>query len=359
MNSISATIERALSAAGLDVRAPALAKATATIRHALAAAGLGSAAPGWARRMVDPASADVSPFPGSERDTDAHADASGRFTTRSHTIGTNRRDYKLYVPASAGDRPMPLIVMLHGCRQDPDDFARGTRMNELAERHGFLVAYPAQTARANGANCWNWFEAGEQSREGIEASLIAGIVAEIGTLHPVDPRRVFVAGLSAGAAMAVILGAMYPERFTAVGVHSGLPLGTAHDVGSAFAAMRGAGAPASAKHPARGVPTIVFHGDADTTVAPVNGTAVVRQVREAFEADPRTPLVKTTSPREALAGRALTRTRYLDDAGRARIEHWVLHGAPHAWSGGSAAGSFTDPAGPDASAEFVRFFLAQ
>ncbi|MEO5695572.1 MAG: PHB depolymerase family esterase [Burkholderiaceae bacterium] len=301
--------------------------------------------------------------PSNDRPVDP-AQEHGRFTSHTHAIGSASRAYKLYVPASYGEQPMPLILMLHGCKQNPDDFAAGTRMNELAEEHGFLVAYPAQTARDNGANCWNWFNRSEQTRDGEEPSLLAGIVEQIAASHRVDATRVYVAGLSAGASMAVILGVTHPEVFTAVGAHSGLPLGAAHDVPSAFAAMQGMRAGLPGQTPAtpvnrRAVPTIVFHGDADTTVTASNGGDIVAQAVDAFGNGSGTTLMKHVLPKTADAGRASTTTRYVDAAGQARVERWDVHGGSHAWFGGSSAGSYTDATGPDASAEMVRFFLEQ
>ena len=338
VQSISQTIDSALSAAGLDPRAGALQAVTSTIEKALASAGLAQL------RGLSPknfAATDV-----------------GKFLSLSHTNGKGRRAYKLYVPSSYDGRPAPLIVMLHGCKQDPDDFAAGTRMNALAESDGFLVAYPAQTRRENGANCWNWFDGHQQSRDGIEPSLIAGIVREIGKSHAVDSSRVFVAGLSAGAAMAVILGTTYPELFAGVAAHSGLPVGAAQDVTSAFAAMRGGAATSSADVRRPAVPTIVFHGDADHTVALANGNAIVGQALHAY-AVADTALRKSRRSPQASAGSRVTTTDYLDADGTHRIEEWVVHGGAHAWFGGSPDGSYTEPSGPDASAEIVRFFLSQ
>jgi poly(hydroxyalkanoate) depolymerase family esterase len=248
MDSILSTIDRAFAAAGLNPNSARLRSVTDTIQRALAAAGLASPP----QADTDAADSAAASFRSSLRETASLREARGsaarrpdevqdlgQFLSLQHSNGAASRDYKLYVPASYHGEPVPLIVMLHGCKQNPDDFAAGTRMNELAEQHGFLVAYPAQARHANGANCWNWFKASEQNRGGEEVSLIAGIVSAVGRSHRIDEERVFVAGLSAGAAMAVILGAAYPEVFAAVAAHSGLPRGAAHDVPSAFAAMRG------------------------------------------------------------------------------------------------------------------------
>ncbi|GEP54637.1 esterase [Reyranella soli] len=275
-----------------------------------------------------------------------------RFETHAYANDAGSRSYKLYVPASWKGGPLPLVVMLHGCTQSPDDFAAGTRMNDCAEEHTFLVAYPAQPASANPSRCWNWFNGSEQQRGQGEPSLIAGIAQQIMTEFPVAPGRVYVAGLSAGGAAAATLGATYPDLFAAVGVHSGLACGAARDLPSAFAAMRqgGAGArPAGAR--AAIVPTIAFHGDADTTVNPVNGDQVIAQ------ATPAAHLETSVSHGKADGGVSYTRTSKSDAAGRPMLEHWILHGVGHAWSGGSPAGSHTDARGPDASREMVRFFL--
>jgi poly(hydroxyalkanoate) depolymerase family esterase len=285
------------------------------------------------------------------------------FTNRAGT-----RDHQLYVPSHDGsERPaLPLIVMLHGCSQNPDDFAAGTRMNDLAEKHRFLVLYPAQPVNANATRCWNWFRPGDQQRDVGEPALIAGMTLDVATRYGVDARRIFVAGLSAGGAMAVVLGATYPELYAGVGVHSGLPRGVAHDMPSAFAAMRnasgsrgrsGSGAPVNGtRHGARLPPTIVFHGDRDTTVHAENGADIAAAAAGGHD---EARLRADVDEGVAAGGRAYRRTVYRNLDDQAVVEHWLLKGAGHAWSGGSARGSFTDPSGPDASAEMIRFFLSQ
>lgn len=278
--------------------------------------------------------------------------ANGRTVRGSHGDALARRDYKLYVPPEAGEAPQPLVVMLHGCTQDADDFAAGTAMNELARTQGFYVLYPEQSTQANPQRCWNWFKHTHQERGRGEPALIAAMAREVMAKHAIDPSRVYVAGLSAGGAMAAILGDTYPDLFAAVGVHSGLAAGAARDLPSAFGAMKGSAQIVLPATPS-GVPTIVFHGDADTTVHPGNGGHVITaSVRRGAGAE--------TAKGVAAGGRSYTRSLHrLPGEGPVVAEHWVVHGAPHAWSGGSAKGTYTDPAGPDASAEMIRFFLAQ
>jgi poly(hydroxyalkanoate) depolymerase family esterase len=287
--------------------------------------------------------------------------APGEFLQRSFSAAAGTRAYKLYVPSTPATRPRPLIVMLHGCTQDPDDFAAGTAMNALAEEHGCLVLYPEQAREANASLCWNWFEAPHQDRDGGEPSLIAGMTREVIEGWQADPQRVYVAGLSAGGAMAAIMGAAYPDVYAAVGVHSGLPVGRARDLITGLAAMKKVPA-ASGKTAGRlrqRVPVIVFHGDRDATVHPDNGEAVLQQFVHPAPGSPGEPLRRVQERTGGAGGRGYTRTAMQDSAGHSVAEYWELHGAGHAWSGGRPAGSYTDPAGPDASAEMLRFFLSQ
>jgi poly(hydroxyalkanoate) depolymerase family esterase len=276
------------------------------------------------------------------------ASPNGAFVAGRCGDGRTQRDYKLFVPPHAGKRPLPLVVMLHGCTQDPDDFAAGTRMNEAARADGFFVLYPAQSQQANPQRCWNWFKHSHQQRGRGEPALLAAMTRQIMERHDIDPTRVYVAGLSAGGAMAAILGETYPDLYAAIGVHSGLASGAAKDLPSALAAMRsGADAAASA---APGVPTIVFHGDADATVHPDNGHHVIRASAGRIDGDPQ------THREQADGGRNYTRHVHRSREGEVLAEHWVVHGSGHAWSGGSRQGSYTDPAGPEATQQMLRFF---
>ncbi|MDB5856379.1 MAG: Esterase, depolymerase [Ramlibacter sp.] len=327
--------------------------ATAAIQAALGGAALGDAFPEGSpaagypalpgKLVIDVAAREL---PSQSADKDS---SEGEFIAARWGSGTNAREYKLYIPPNAGKRPLPLIVMLHGCTQDPDDFAAGTRMNEAARARGCYVLYPAQSRQANPQGCWNWFKHSHQARGRGEPALLAGMTKEVMTRHRVDPARVYVAGLSAGGAMAAILGEAYPELFAAVGVHSGLAAGSAVDLPSALAAMRSGGA--AAKSAPSGRPTIVFHGDADGTVHPINGTHVVAA---SVAAGKDVEVDRQRAP----GGRAYTRQLHRAANGKVKAEHWVVHGSAHAWSGGSPEGSYTDRAGPDATAEMLRFFLA-
>jgi poly(hydroxyalkanoate) depolymerase family esterase len=273
----------------------------------------------------------------------------GKFIDGSHTNSAGTRSYKLYVPSSYdGATAVPLVVMLHGCTQDPVDFASGTQMNQLAEELGCLVAYPAQSQQANSSRCWNWFHEKDQMRDQGEPSIIAGITRDIMAAHHVDASEVYVAGLSAGGAMATIMGTVYPELYAAVGVHSGLPFAAAHDLPSALAAMQGKfGTPPA---PGTAIPIIVFHGDRDTTVSPAAGDAVIAQGTHHGARD------IVIEPGKVPEGHAYTRTVHRHADGTPHAEQWLIHGAGHAWSGGSARGSYTDGKGPDASREMMRFF---
>lgn len=355
-DAITAIIEKALASAGLGTSSVPMQNMSATIRQAMGSAGSppGSMPAANDRNAIIDVAARVADAP---EDT-------GSFERHEFRSQAGVLSYKLFVPAHKPQATCPLIVMLHGCTQSADDFAAGTQMNRLAQAHGFLVAYPEQTAQANASKCWNWFQPQDQRRGAGEPALIAGIAREVAARHGVDPGRIFVAGLSAGAAMALVMGETYPELFAGVGVHSGLPYGSAQDIPSALIAMKGGrrgthghGTPADdtvgqpVRHP---LPLIVFHGDRDHTVQHSNAARIVEHARQAHPA-----LTSSTHLGEARGGRKYSRTVHACGEGHARIESWTLHGAGHAWSGGDARGSYTDAKGPDASVEMVRFFLAQ
>jgi poly(hydroxyalkanoate) depolymerase family esterase len=326
------------------------AAATALIQEALQKAGLlktGQPAARSGMRFPDLNGAPAWARGGATKARSAETLGPGAFLEGSYTTDAGTRRYRLYVPARPSAGPRPLVVMLHGCTQDPEDFAAGTTMNLMAEQSGCLVLYPEQAASANHSQCWNWFDAAHQQRGQGEPAIIAGMTRQILREHGGDPAKVYVAGLSAGGAMAAVLAATYPELYAAVGVHSGLAAGSARDLMSGLQAMKG-------KHkgrhsaPGRRVPAIVFHGDRDATVHPSNGETVYRQFNGGGSA------TEIEEP-----GKGHLKTMTLDANGRVVAEHWLLHGAGHAWSGGSTAGSYADPSGPNASGEMLRFFLAQ
>ncbi|WP_309681881.1 PHB depolymerase family esterase [Polaromonas sp.] len=296
------------------------------------------------------------------------------FTSASHTHGGLTRRYKLYTPPGHAGKALPLVVMLHGCTQNPDDFAAGTGMNERAREQGFFVLYPEQPQGANPQRCWNWFKHNHQRRGSGEPALIADLTRAVIKQHGIDARRVYIAGLSAGGAMAAIVADAYPELFAAVGVHSGLPSGAARNMPEALALMRsgatgpglrgqagqfGAGSARIEKTSQQAVPTIVFHGDEDKTVHPRNGEQVIAAVLAgavvgAAAGAAASQVEKGLSPN----GRRYTRSTHRGGQGKVLAEHWLVHGAGHAWSGGHAAGSYTDAKGPDATREMLRFFFS-
>ncbi len=293
-----------------------------------------------------------SPRPQPTDDSSIHAPA--RFVSGTCANAAGTRDYKLWIP-TGGARGKLLIVMLHGCTQSADDFARGTRMNDEAERVGCSVLYPIQSGQANAQRCWQWFDAAHQSRGSGEPALLAGMVQHVASEHGMDQSRIYVAGLSAGGAMALVLSETHPDVFAAVAVHSGLPAGVANNVPSAMAAMAGRGTrPRRRAHPpAQPVPGLVIHGAADRTVVASNGDAVTQQLLDRYAAASGS-LVESVVETPTHCIRAC---RSVD--GAPVDEQWTLHAGGHAWSGGDPAGSYTEPNGPDASRGIVEFFLRQ
>jgi poly(hydroxyalkanoate) depolymerase family esterase len=279
-----------------------------------------------------------------------------QFLDQRYSCAAGARRYRLYVPSTADEGLQGLIVMLHGCTQSPEDFAAGTGMNALAEEHRLIVVYPAQTGGDNSMSCWNWFRPGDQMREAGEPAIIAGLTESLREQYAIPKGRVFVAGLSAGGAMAVIMGETYPELYGAIGVHSGLAYGSANDVISAFTAMRGQAGiervpSRNGSAPKAGPRLIVFHGTADTTVHPSNAERIIagrggNQVRTSRSE--YGPSSETRAYSRLVAERV---------DGTHAMECWMIDGAQHAWSGGSPGGSYTDPRGPSASKAMVCFFL--
>jgi poly(hydroxyalkanoate) depolymerase family esterase len=315
-------------------------------------AKLGALQPGGAMPMPDLSNLQQMDLPGMRKARAPRPLPPGaQFVDGVYSGATGTRHYKLYIPAGYHGQPLPLVVMLHGCTQDPDDFAAGTRMNELAEEQGCLVVYPAQSQQANQQRCWNWFNALDQQRGQGEPAIIAGIAQQVAAQYAVRPGQVYVAGMSAGGAMAVIAGTLYPDVFAAVGVHSGLPYASAKDLPSALQAMKQGAAAKNAAGNAASRPIIVFHGDRDHTVHPRNGEQVIAQQLHRHR-DAQAQRDGGSVP----DGHRYTRTTHRHADGTPLGEHWVVHGAGHAWSGGSADGSYTDTRGPDASREMLRFF---
>lgn len=276
-----------------------------------------------------------------------------------HGDDEHARSYRLFRPARLHFGRRPLIVMLHGCNQDAHDFAAGTRLHASGRGRGCFVLYPAQDRRVNRMGCWSWFVQ-HPEHEDSEPALLAAMTRDIVARYPIDASRVYVAGLSAGGAMAAVLGATFPDLFAAVGVHSGLPQGAASGALSALMAMQHGPARRRGQAPGAMVPTIVFHGDQDHTVHPGNGAELIARVRASLPSAGQTEAPAAQTLRgEVPGGRAYTRTVHYDRAGRTVGEHWLIHGSGHAWSGGAADCSYTDPLGPDASSEMLRFFGEQ
>ncbi len=381
--SINQTIQRALASAGLDTSSGPLKNVTETIRRALSPAAPDDntqSRTGKFSGPVDVVDVDARVVSNGGNDdvgasdrsrSDHRTPAAGTFETRTFRNAAGSRSYKLYIPQRPWASPPPVLVMLHGCTQSADDFAVGTGMNKLADEHGILVVYPEQPASANASRCWNWFRPEDQLRESGEPSIIAGIAREVARLDGVDSQRIFVAGLSAGAAMAVVMGETYPELFAGVGAHSGLPFRSASDIPSAMAAMKGGrsgmpglkslagqrpGRQAGARQP---VPTIVFHGNRDHTVQQDNGAEIFRQACAAQRAHAgNRSLTSRTHDDGSAAGRPVSVDVLADASGSPLVESWTIEGAGHAWSGGDPRGTYTDRNGPDASAQMLRFFLA-
>jgi poly(hydroxyalkanoate) depolymerase family esterase len=291
-----------------------------------------------------------------------------QWLAKSFQNADGQRNYRVYVPSTYHGQALPLVVMLHGANQDAEDFAAGTQMNRVAEAQQYIVAYPEQPLSASLIKCWHWFRPMDQLRDSGEPSIIAGITREVIQTYNADPRRVYIAGMSAGGAMAVNLAETYPDIYAAAGIHSGLPYGVADELFSALAAMNdglrktGPRPPVDDIIPLQPVPLIVFHGDRDHIVHPRNSDALMAINTPVADGRVEAP-EETRSPAATRSdnlsnGYSYTRTVFRDDAGVTVGEQWLVHELGHAWSGGDSAGTYTDARGPDASHHMIRFFAA-
>lgn len=296
--------------------------------------------------------------PVSSRRRSPRTAAPSRFIRDLHAGRFGSREYLLFIPSDLRRARLPLVVMLHGCHQDGEDFAIATRMNQYAQQHRCFVAYPVQPAQANGARCWNWYEAAHQQRDQGEPASIAELTGHLLGRHPIASSAVFIAGFSAGGAMAATVAVMYSELYAALGIHSGVPHGAARDFMSALIAMQHGTYASQAAHPMHArIPTIVFHGDEDGTVHSTHAAQFLPKTPAGTSADPRIQHQETVARHGGRYG--YTRTVQFDRHQRIFSEHWLVHGGGHAWYGGDAAGTYVDPNGPDAAEEMMRFFIAR
>jgi poly(hydroxyalkanoate) depolymerase family esterase len=310
------------------------------------------------RHMASPQSNTVASLVGclSPEENEPH------WLSRRFEHGNDTLRFKLYIPSGYNGDPMPMVVMLHGAQQDADNFAAGTEMNAIAEARGYIVVYPEQSEGANPLKCWNWFRPADRQRESGETAMIAALTREVMTNFNIDDARVYVAGMSAGGAMAINLAVMYPDLYAAAASHSGIAFGVADESLSALCAMNdGMGkcrlpGRSADKIPARAVPLIVFHGDADDTVHPRNSDQIVAMSRllSVGEDDRQMPAFTHIDNEENGLGH--TRHVFNGRDGAPHGEQWIVHGLGHAWSGGSPVGTHTDARGPHASKEIIRFF---
>ncbi len=307
--------------------------------------------------------------------------------------------YRLFVPENVHpEHPAPLIVALHGCQQNARDFAIGTGLDEAVSRYGALALYPEQSKSANTSGCWNWFLPEHQTGQGGEPAAIVRLIQKVSGQHKIDANRIYVVGLSAGGAMAAILGEQNPDVFAGVGIMAGVALHASHDVASAFAAMSGnkkmqakaplPGSQALSKMIAAKLPSLqgiskfmpqrqngfmqqpkiiaspalpasaynrlrvmIWAGANDSTVAPANADELAHQYARLLGLNDAPTLQRSGERGATIAG-------WEDAAGTVRIELWTVEGMGHAWSGGRAQGSYTFPQGPDATRCMLSFFLS-
>jgi poly(hydroxyalkanoate) depolymerase family esterase len=287
----------------------------------------------------------------------------GSLTTGSYANGSGTLAYELYVPSTykAGSA-VPLVVALHGCTQSADTFRQLTGWDRLAEAKGFIVVFPQQDANNNYLKCWNFFQSGDMNRGAGEPALIAGITQSVQQHYNVDAHRTYVDGLSAGGAMSSVMAATYPDLYAAAGVGSGCEYAatpTCAGYKSADPVQAGKQAYAAMGSHARAMPVIVFEGDQDTTVPPINAQQVVQQWQTTDGLALQSPISATptsSSDRTAPAGQAYTVNYYGDGHGAELIQSWLVHGMGHAWSGGNSSQQYADPSGPDETGAMYAFF---
>jgi poly(hydroxyalkanoate) depolymerase family esterase len=275
------------------------------------------------------------------------------------------RGYQLYFPTGyRQDERLPLVVMLHGCKQDAESFAASTRFNGLADRDRYLVLYPEQPRRANPYRCWNWFDPSSHKGNG-EVAIIAGMVSKVAAEQNVDSSRVYLAGLSAGGALASALASCHAEMFAACAIHSGMMFQAASSPAAALPAMRDGSqrSPNQAGEDAyelsgskvHSMPVLVIQGDADETVHPINAKQIVAQ----FLAMNKDALARNTPPRttEKSDGSGYRyETRDYGAEVSPVLRHITVKGMGHGWSGGNANYPYNDARGPNASEMILEFF---
>ncbi len=288
----------------------------------------------------------------------------GRWIRRRYTGTAGTRLYDVYVPGGARRGRMPMVLLLHGCRQTGTDFGRDSGFAELADTAGFVLVMPRQEVQHQLQRCWRWYDAEHQQRDEGEPAILRGIVDDVPLVLPggrIDRRRVFVAGLSAGGAMALILATTYPDVFAAAGVHSATAYRSATRGVNALGAMAARGAGPDSGAAGRMAPVVLLHGTDDAIVRPPNADRIVDQwlaSRRGAVNGPGRAAVRPLASTKALVvgGRRCLRTRWYTVGGRRVLEYWRVDGLGHAWSGGSARAAFIDRAGPSAAQVMWTFF---
>lgn len=301
----------------------------------------------------------------------------GRWVGGSASCAPGSRKYKLWIPASHDPQlASPLVVMLHGCRQKPGNLAEISGMNVVADKNNFLAVYPEQPLHANLLRCWNWFDPKHQSRGAGEPAVLAAVIEQVSSSYKVDGSRVYVAGISAGGAMAVILGATYPDLISAVGVVAGMEYGAAAGMSEGLAAMKHGGPDPEqqglaafaamrqglSERPRHRMPVIIFQGDADPYVNTLNASQIMSQWARTNQClnghEQDGCVLDNAQPAKATVpgGRNFEKYAYKDAGGRLLMEKWMVEGMGHAWPGSPVAADYADPKGPNASEEMWRFF---